>query len=47
VAAPSAVELPEGFARLKINPIMTSAKTGQNVEDCFVRAAEAINRRGQ
>ena len=47
VASPSAVELPDGFARLKITPIMTSAKTGQNVQDCFVRTAEAISRRCQ
>ena len=47
VVAPSAVELPDGFARLKIKPVMTSAKTGHNVQDCFVQAAEAINRRGQ
>ena len=47
VASASAVEMPEGFARLKIAPVMTSAKTGHNVQECFVRAAEAINRRGQ
>jgi small GTP-binding protein len=47
VTVPSAVELPEGFARLKMTPVMTSAKTGQNVQDCFVRAAHDINRRGQ
>ncbi len=47
VSAPSAVELPDGFKRLRLNPILTSAKTGQNVQDCFVQASEAINRRGQ
>jgi len=47
VSAPGAVELPEDFARLRIAPVMTSAKTGQNVQDCFVRAANDINRRGQ
>lgn len=47
VSNPSAVEMPEGFARLKISPVMTSAKTGQNVQDCFARAADDIQRRGQ
>ena len=47
VASPSAVELPAGFSRLKITPVFTSAKTGQNVPECFANAAEAICRRGQ
>lgn len=47
VASPSAVELPGGFLRLGISPVMTSAKTGHNVEACFAGAADAINRRGQ
>ncbi len=47
VASPSAVELPAAFARLKITPVFTSAKTGHNVPDCFAQAAEAISRRGQ
>jgi Ras-related protein Rab-5C len=47
VSAPSAVELPGGFKRLSIKPNWTSAKTGENVQNCFMQASEAINRRGQ
>lgn len=47
VTSPSVVELPEAFSRLGIAPVLTSAKTGHNVEACFVGAADAINRRGQ
>jgi Ras-related protein Rab-5C len=47
VRSPSAVELPEGFGLLNIAPAYTSAKSGKNVQDAFLEAAGAIQRRGQ
>jgi Ras-related protein Rab-5C len=40
------IQLPASFDKLKITPKLTSAKSGQNIQDSFAEAAEAIERRG-
>lgn len=45
VEDPATLDLPDGL-RKRDDLIMTSAKTGYNVEQAFVRAAEVIIRRG-
>jgi Ras-related protein Rab-5C len=42
----AATELPPELAKSQIPMLRTSAKTGENVKDAFLRAADAIRRRG-
>jgi len=42
----AAMELPPELAKSPIPMVRTSAKTGENVKDAFLRAADAIRRRG-
>jgi small GTP-binding protein len=41
------IELPDALVKFGIEPYLTSAKTGENVEKAFIEAADAISRRGQ
>jgi Ras-related protein Rab-5C len=43
---PAATELPPELVKSGIPMLRTSAKTGENVKDAFLRAADAIRRRG-
>lgn len=43
--APETVELPPALKKRPLASMLTSAKTGQNIEDAFIEAAHAIVRR--
>jgi len=42
----AATELPPELVKSRVPMLRTSAKTGENVKDAFLRAADAIRRRG-
>jgi small GTP-binding protein len=42
----AATELPQELVKSPIPMLRTSAKTGENVKDAFLKAADAIRRRG-
>jgi small GTP-binding protein len=42
----AATELPQELVKSSIPMLRTSAKTGENVKDAFLKAADAIRRRG-
>jgi small GTP-binding protein len=44
--ADDGIDLPSAMTKLSIPIMRTSAKTGENVESAFLRAADAIRRRG-
>lgn len=47
LSAPAAAELPDDLSRPGADLTRTSAKTGENIHNAFIRAAEAILRRGR
>jgi hypothetical protein len=42
----AATELPQELVKSPIPMLRSSAKTGENVKDAFLKAADAIRRRG-
>ena len=42
-----AADVPQGFCRFGTEPVLTSAKTGKNIESAFIEIADAIHRREQ
>lgn len=47
IERPNSIDVPDELEAFGVAPLLTSAKTGENVQHAFIETANAIRRRGQ